>query len=203
MHAYDIVTQGAAPEEATHALILLHGRGATAHDILTLADSFAGEAFHVAAPQATNDTWYPESFLAPVEANEPWLSSAVQTVHRLIDKISTHVPPERIYLMGFSQGACLALETAARKARRYAGIAAFTGGLIGERIDTEAYNGDFAGTKIFIGAGDRDPHVPLQRAQESESVLRTMGADIRLQVYPGKPHTILPDEIRAVRQWMF
>ena len=203
MHSYDILEGGTPLTEAGKAIILLHGRGADAGDIIWLADEFCDDTFYIATPYATNNAWYPYSFLAPEEQNEPWLTSAVQTVRRLIRDISVHVPQERIYIMGFSQGACLSLEASARYAGRYAGIAAFSGGLIGESIRTEKYIGNFSGTKIFIGNSDTDPHIPVQRTHESATVLKNLGADITLKIYPGMAHTITKEEIEEVRKIMF
>lgn len=203
MHPYQILRGGKPLQEAEKALILLHGRGSTAQNILPLAGEFCDERFHIAAPQAGNNTWYPYSFLMPEAQNEPWLSSAVATVKRLIDEIAEVLPTSSIYIMGFSQGACLALEVTARYAARYAGVAAFTGGLIGEQVKPEKYSGDFAGTPVYIGTGDRDPHVPVQRSEESRDILLGLGAGVSLNIYPGKPHTIIPDEIGTVRRIMF
>lgn len=203
MHGYDLLTEGKSLSEAENALILLHGRGADPEDIILLAEDFCDESFYVVAPRATGNSWYPESFLVPEERNEPWLSSAVAVVKRLIDETSAYIPVERIYVMGFSQGACLALEVTARYAMKYAGVAAFSGGLIGGRIEPAKYNGDFMGTKIFIGNSDQDPHIPLKRTEESASLLRQMSAEVNLKIYPGMPHTIIRDEIDTVIGMMF
>lgn len=203
MHPYQILRRGKPLQEAEKALILLHGRGSTAQNIMTLANEFSDERFHVAAPQAGNNTWYPYSFLMPETQNEPWLSSAVATVKRLIDEIAAVIPTQSIYIMGFSQGACLSLEVASRYATRYAGVAAFTGGLIGEQVNPEKYGGDFAGTPVFIGTSDVDPHVPVQRAEQSRDIIQGLGADVSLKIYPGMPHTIVPDEIGTARKLMF
>ncbi len=203
MHSYNIIESGKSLGEAKRALILLHGRGATAHDILGLAQEFIDDSFYIAAPQATNNTWYPNSFMADEQTNEPWLSSAVSIVKRLIDETSQQIPYENIYLMGFSQGACLTLEVAAQYANKYAGIAAFTGGLIGKELDTSKYNGDFKGTNIFIGNGDKDMHVPLSRCERSKTILEKMGAQVDLNIYPNRPHTILLEEINTVKELMF
>jgi len=203
MHEYQILEKGRPLIKAEKAIILLHGRGADAEDIISLADEFCDETFYIAAPQATNNAWYPYSFLSPEAGNEPWLSSAVQTVKRLIDEILVYIPAEKIYISGFSQGACLTLEVAARYAIKYAGIIAFSGGLIGETIRTEKYNGNFEGTKVFIGNSDKDPHIPLIRSQESANLLQLMGAEVTLKVYPNMQHTIIQDEIETVRKLMF
>lgn len=203
MHKYEVLEKGKPLAGAGKALILLHGRGASAGNIITLADEFCDDTFYIAAPQATNSEWYPFSFLSPEARNEPWLSSAVQTVRRLVDEISAFVPPEKIYIMGFSQGACLSLEFAAQYAARYAGVAAFTGGLIGEKIRTEKYHGNFDGMKIFLGNSDIDPHVPVTRSEESRNLLRMLGAEVTLKIYPSMAHTIITDEIDTVKELMF
>jgi phospholipase/carboxylesterase len=203
MHAYQTIEKGRAPEQAEKAIILLHGRGGNAHDIITLADKFCDETFYIVAPQATNNSWYPYSFLEPEERNEPYLTSAVETVKRLIDDISNFIAPEKIYIMGFSQGACLALEVSAQYAMKYAGIAAFSGGLIGYTIRSEKYNGNFMGTKVFIGTSDTDPHIPMIRTEQSRDIMKMAGADVTLKIYPGMPHTIIDDEIETVLRVMF
>jgi phospholipase/carboxylesterase len=203
MHKYQILEKGKPLIQAENAIILLHGRGANAEDIISLADEFCDETFYIAAPQANNNAWYPYSFLSPEARNEPWLSSAVQTIKRLLEEISVHIPAEKIYISGFSQGACLALEVCARYAIKYAGIIAFSGGLIGETIRTEKYRGNFEKTKVFIGNSDIDPHIPLIRCQESVNLLKLMGADVTLKIYPGMQHTIIPDEIETVKDLMF
>jgi predicted esterase len=146
---------------------LLHGRGASAEDILSLADRFSATDIAYVAPQATGSTWYPYSFLAPIAQNEPWLGSALRVLAGLVEDLDQQgIRAERLVMMGFSQGACLTLEFAARHARRYAAVAAFTGGLIGPAGTSWDYPGDFAGTPVFIGSSDVDPHVPLERVQE-------------------------------------
>jgi phospholipase/carboxylesterase len=203
MHRFSIIEQGAKPDKAKKAIILLHGRGGSAEDIITLADEFCDDTYYIAAPQATGDTWYPFTFLAPEEKNEPWLSSAIDIVMRLIGNVTKFIPTEKIFIMGFSQGACLSLETAARHPAKYGGIAAFSGGLIGDKINGQKYIGDFAGTKIFIGNSDKDPHIPDVRVKESAEMLRSMGADVHLRIYNGMGHTIIREEIEEVRSLMF
>ena len=203
MHKYEIVEAGQPLEKAEKALILLHGRGAGAHDILGLARHFVDSGFYIAAPQATNSSWYPYSFMAPESENEPWLSSAIDTVKNLLDTIKKQVENKNIYIMGFSQGACLTLEVATRFAQPYGGIAAFTGGLIGQKINTENYSGDFKNTPVFIGTGDNDMHVPLTRVEKSKTLMENLGAQVTLNVYPGRPHTIIADEIDTVKNLMF
>jgi phospholipase/carboxylesterase len=202
MHQYEVKEKGSDLKNAGRALILLHGRGATAENILPLADYFTDGSWYVVAPQATDFRWYPYSFLMPVSRNEPWLSSAVDYVKKMIDNISLYIPAENIYLMGFSQGACLSVEIAARFATKYGGIAAFTGGLIGETVDSGSYRGDFMGTKIYISNGDDDPHIPLKRSEETLKQLRSMGADARLDIFPGRDHTIIPEEIEKAKDFL-
>jgi len=199
MHIYNIVEQGKAVNKASHALILLHGRGATASDILGLASEFCDDTFYIAAPQATNNRWYPYSFMAEDSTNEPWLQSAVDMVKRLIDETCTHIPKSNLYIMGFSQGACLALEVSARYADKYGGVVAFTGALIGHTLNPEKYQGNFQGTKVFIGTDDNDPHVPLLRTKQSKEVMEKLGAHVTLKVYKGMGHTITEDEINWVK----
>jgi phospholipase/carboxylesterase len=203
MHSYQITEKGKPLLQAKKAIILLHGRGADAEDILPLANSFCDDTFYIAAPQATNNAWYPYTFLSPEERNEPWLTSAVTMIKRLIDSISVQIPPASIYLMGFSQGACLALEVASQFAVKYAGIAAFSGGLIGDKINPKKYNGNFDGTKVFIGNSDIDPHIPMLRSEESRDVMEKLGADVTLRIYPGMAHTIIQQEIDTVSKLMF
>jgi phospholipase/carboxylesterase len=203
MHRYDILEQGKPLTEASNALILLHGRGADPEDIMHLGDDFADSSFYIAAPRATGNTWYPYSFLSPAEKNEPWLSSAIATVKKLIDNISVYIPREKIYIMGFSQGACLSLEVAAQNAVKYGGIAAFSGGLIGEKLSENKYKGDFEGTRIFIGNSDSDPYIPLERTEESRQLLSGMKANVKMIIYSGMEHTIITEEIDAARSFLF
>jgi phospholipase/carboxylesterase len=203
MHRYSIVEQGAPLASAEKAIILLHGRGGNAEDILILADQFCDDTFYIVAPEATDNSWYPNSFLSPEHTNEPWLTSAIDIVKRLIDNISVHMSTDKIYLMGFSQGACLSLETAARFPLKFAGIAAFSGGLIGESVKQEKYKGDFRGTRIFIGSSDTDPHIPVERVEESAGILSNLGADVMLRIYPGMGHTVSEEEVVEVRGFMF
>jgi phospholipase/carboxylesterase len=197
MHKRNILEAGPRIEEAKKSIILIHGRGGDAREMVDLKGYLPLQDFAILAPQATNNTWYPYSFMAPASANEPWLSSAIDTVHGLIDEVICNgIPAEHIFLAGFSQGACLTLESAARKAQRYGGIIAFTGGLIGETIDPKNYQGDFAGTPILISSGDPDLHVPVSRVHESEAILKEMGAQLTVKLYPGRQHTITSLEVQ-------
>jgi predicted esterase len=193
-----VLRLGSSPKDARVVAILLHGRGATAEDILGLAQQFTARDVAYMAPQAANSTWYPHSFLTPLQQNEPWLGSALRAVASLVQDLGQHgVPADRIAIMGFSQGACLTLEFAARHARRYAAVVAFTGGLIGPAGTPRNYSGDFADTPILIGSSDVDPHVPLERVHESTEVLSRMGAEVDERIYPRMGHTINADELEA------
>lgn len=189
---------------AHKALIMLHGRGASAKDILALARELRVGDFALIAPQATDHTWYPYSFMAPVQQNEPWLTSAINTVNAVVDEVrQAGVADGNIYFTGFSQGACLTLEFVTRNARRWGGVAAFTGGLIGDRIYNENYHGDFSGTKVFIGTSDPDPHVPVERVHASANIMKAMHADVTTKVYPDMGHTITLDELDMVNEMIF
>ena len=204
MHTKNILTAGRRPEEAEKALILVHGRGGRAGDILFLADELAVGDYALLAPQATGNTWYPYSFLAPPAQNEPYLSSALQTLKDLVKDINAAgIPDERIYFLGFSQGACLTLEFVARNATRYGGVVAFTGGLIGDKIYPGNYKGDFNATPIFIGTSDPDPHVPVERVYATTNILKDMNAGVTEKVYSGMGHTITQDEIDQANNLIF
>ena len=200
---------GAAPEEARAAVVLLHGHGATAGSILDLARHLDGpEGVAWLAPQAAGNTWYPRSFLSPTEENQPYLDSALRRVGEVTDALAERgVPAERTVLAGFSQGACLAAESAARRARRWGGVAAFTGGLIGHEVDLGSYEGrhegrhekPFDGTPALLAAGDPDPHVPWVRMEESAEVYEALGAEVSLRRYPGMGHTVNDEELAWLR----
>lgn len=204
MHRKDIRTAGKSLKEAAKALIMLHGRGAPAEDILGLASHLAVKDFALVAPQATNLTWYPYSFLAPPAQNEPWLSSALALIDGVVQDVkSAGIDYADIYFTGFSQGACLTLEYVTRHARRWGGIAAFTGGLIGDRIYSENYHGNFAGTPIFIGSSDPDPSVPVERVYATTKILKSLNASVNEKIYPDMGHTIIEDEIAIANSSIF
>jgi phospholipase/carboxylesterase len=195
-----ILTEGPVPEEASATLILVHGRGATAESILSLHAELGLGALAALAPQAAGNSWYPHSFLAPLEANQPFLDSALCRLEALVaDLLARGVPSNRVALLGFSQGACLTLEFTARHPRRYGAVMGLTGGLIGPPGTPRDYPGHLGGTPIFLGSGDPDPHVPFERVRETEAVLTRMGAMVELRRYPGMPHTINEDELNACR----
>ena len=183
---------------------MLHGRGASAEDILRLTSYLNVEDFAIIAPQATNNTWYPYSFLASRSQNEPWLSSAIDLITDIVNDIEKQgISKEQIYFLGFSQGACLTLEYVTRHATRWGGAVAFTGGLIGEKIFPETYSGDFQNTPIFLGTSNPDPHVPVERVKETVSFLKKMNADITEKIYTNLGHTINEDEIDKANQLVF
>jgi predicted esterase len=194
-----LLRSGPSQKDARLVAILLHGRGASAEDILGLTAQFSATDIAYLAPQAAGSTWYPYSFLAPFDQNAPWLDSALRMIESLLEKLRQQsVRSERVVLMGFSQGACLALEFVARHAQRYAAVAAFSGGLIGPPGTPRNYAGAFEGTPIFIGCSDIDPHIPLDRVRESGAVFRRMGASVDERIYSRMAHTIVADEIGAV-----
>jgi predicted esterase len=196
-----VLTAGPAPEKAEATIILLHGRGASARDILSLYSELDAEKLAAVAPQAAGNTWYPYSFLSPLEANQPYLDSALDRIDSLVDDLlGRGIPSTRIALLGFSQGACLTLEYAARHPRRYGALIGLTGGLIGPPGTPRRYPGSLAGTPVFLGTSDPDPHVPFERVEETEVVLSRMGAKVELRRYPGMPHTINEDELEACRK---
>jgi phospholipase/carboxylesterase len=203
-HLKNIVTAGVPAEEAKSALVMLHGRGASAQSMIPLGSYFDLKDAAIFAPQATRHSWYPTSFIQPVEENQPALDSALEMLHELVqDIVKAGIPAEKIYFMGFSQGACLTLEYVTRNATRYGGVIAFTGGLIGKTLNLENYKGDFAQTTILITTGDPDAHVPLKRVKESAAVMEKMNGKMHVIVYPAKQHTITNEEIEVANQLFF
>ena len=204
MHQKDLRFSGKPVDKASKALILLHGRGAPAEDILGLASHLAVGDFALVAPQATQFTWYPYSFLAPPKQNEPWLSSALGLIDDIVSDLNkAGIPSEHIFFSGFSQGACLTLEYVTRHARKWGGVAAFTGGLIGDRLYRENYQGDFEQTPVFIGSSDPDAHVPVERVHETTKTLQAMHAAVHEKIYPQMGHTIVQDEIELANSLVF
>jgi len=196
-----VLESGHRLQGAAGAVILIHGRDASAEDILGLSQEFDHPELTYLAPQAAGHTWYPYSFLAPIEQNEPWLTSALHKLRQTVDDVLlAGIPREKIVIAGFSQGACLASEFAARNAARYGGLIAFTGGLIGPPGTEFHHSGDLAGMPAFFGAGDPDAHVPWQRVQESAAALSAMGAEVVLKRYPGMPHTVSQEEIEEAKR---
>jgi predicted esterase len=195
-----ILVSGAPAAEAAGALILVHGRGGSAADMQELGRALERPRFACFTPAAAGGTWYPFSFLEPLKRNEPHLSSALRLLESALGKAeAAGIGGERIALLGFSQGACLALEFAARHARRYGGIAGLSGGLIGPEDTPRDYAGSFGGTPVFLGCSDVDPHVPKRRVDQTAVVLERLGAVVTKKIYSGMGHTINNDEIEAVR----
>ena len=196
-----MLRRGPAVAQARAAVILVHGRGDSAAGILSLAEEFPFTDVLWVAPQAAGSTWYPYSFLTPMDKNEPGLSSGLSVIGSLVHSLMGEgVAAERIALMGFSQGACLAQEYAARNARRYRAVVGLSGGLIGPPGTPRAYPGTFEGTPVFLGCSDIDPHIPLARVRESAEVFRTMGAAVDERIYPRMGHTVNADEISRVTE---
>lgn len=195
-----VLAAGTPLGQATAAMILVHGRGATAEDILSLGRELGRPDLAYLAPQAEGYSWYPYSFMAPLESNEPGLSSGLALIGHLLGRLEAEgIPPERTVLLGFSQGACLTLEYAARNARRFGGVAGLSGGLIGPPGTPRNYSGTFDGTPVFLGCSDRDPHIPLERVKETTEVLARMGAQVTERIYPDMGHTVNEDELERVR----
>ncbi len=187
-----VFTAGNKLKEADKAVIMLHGRGATAQGILKLSDRLPDAAY--IAPQAANRTWYPKSFLEPVEQNQPYLDSALSKLDTVIEQVSKIISREKIVLLGFSQGACLASEYIARNPKGYGGLIVFSGGLIGESVGE--FDGDLQETPVFIGCSEKDPHIPLDRVDETEEVFSSLNADVMKEIYPGRSHEVNDDEIK-------
>lgn len=198
-----ILTAGEPLERAQAAMIMIHGRGATAESILTLADELAQPGFIYLAPQASGYTWYPNTFMAPIPSNEPGISSGMAVIAGLIERLAeAGILAEQTMLLGFSQGACLSLEFVARHARRYGGVAGLSGGLIGPDGTPRNYPGSLAGTPVFLGCSDVDFHIPKERVELSAEVLRQLGGNVTMRLYPGMGHIVNEDEIAAVRTIM-
>lgn len=190
-------------DDAKAAMIMIHGRGATAGNILMLAENLDQPGFTYIAPQAANYTWYPYSFMAPIEDNEPGISSGLQVIADIFQNLEEKgIPYEKTILLGFSQGACLATEYAARNPRRYGGTVGLSGGLIGPEVSAQNYNGSLDGTPVFLGCSDIDPHIPKERVEETAEIFRQLGGDVTMRLYPNMEHTINEDEIDRVKEMM-
>ncbi|HEX6250426.1 MAG TPA: dienelactone hydrolase family protein [Gemmatimonadaceae bacterium] len=196
-------TAGSPLETARAAMVMIHGRGGRAEDILTLVPMLEQEDFAYLAPQAANNTWYPYSFLAPIQQNEPGITSGMHVIREVLNSIAAAgIPAERTMLLGFSQGACLSLEFSARHARRYGGIACLSGGLIGPDGTPRDYAGSMDSTPVFLGCSDVDAHIPKERVELSAKVMAQLGADVTMRIYPGMGHVINEDEREHVRAMM-
>jgi phospholipase/carboxylesterase len=198
------IQTGLPLSESKKAIILLHGRGATAESIVSLVDYLKLADFSIFVPQAAQRTWYPYGFMASDEGNLSALNSSLQQVSLLFQfLIENGKAPEQIYVMGFSQGACLSLEFAALNAQKLGGVVAFTGGLIGEKLEEKKYSGDFQGTPILLSSSAHDMHVPTQRINDSAQLLQKMGAEVSLKFFEDELHTIRPEELTWVNQTLF
>lgn len=198
-----VLAAGRELDEAKGVMVMIHGRGATADGILTLADELSAEGFAYRAPQATASNWYPFRFIEPIEKNEPYLSSALQAVDDLMARLGENgFPPEKVILLGFSQGACLALEYAARNPRRYGGVIGLSGGVIGPMGMQFNYEGAMEGTPVLLGCSDTDAHIPVQRVHETAAAFDGLGANVDKRIYPGMGHTVNQDEITAIDAMM-
>ncbi|MDX1585158.1 MAG: dienelactone hydrolase family protein [Balneolaceae bacterium] len=190
---------GVDPAEASAAMILVHGRGASAESMLLFADEFRQNSIHYRALQADRHTWYPNSFLAPKEQNQPGISSGLQAIYDEIQSLNNAgIATSKIVLLGFSQGACLSSEFAARHPQRYGGLAILSGGLIGPEVSRDNYSGSFEGTPVFMGCSDYDPHIPQERVDETAEILEALDADVTKKIYPGMGHTVNEDEIKHI-----
>ncbi len=201
-HGQRVLQAGEPLNSARAAMILLHGRGATAEDIMTIASEVQAPGWAYLAPQAAGNAWYPNPFTAPLESNEPYLSAALAMVSGLVERVEASVPGQRIALLGFSQGGCLTLEWAARNARRYGGVIGLSAGLIGPEGTPRDYPGSFDGTPVFLGCSDSDPFIPRQRVEASADVFRGLGAAVDLRIYAGMGHEVGDDELAAIREIM-
>lgn len=196
-----VLTRGKPLAEARAAVIMVHGRGASPQSILELAEAIPHPDVAYLAPGAVDGTWYPQSFMAPIAANEPGISSGISVIHALIEQVgAAGIPEERIILLGFSQGACLASTSAQRKPKRYGGVVVLSGGLIGPPSTEWSAEGDFAGTPIFLGCSDVDAHIPEARVLASAAHLESMGAEVTCRIYQGFGHAVNEDEIAFVRE---
>ncbi len=197
-----VAVSGKDIKEAKFAMIMIHGRGATAQSIIGLSNEFENtEDFIFLAPQASDNTWYPYSFLAPRDQNQPGISSGLQAISDIIKKLNDQgISNDHIFLLGFSQGACLASEFAVRNPDKYAGVIALSGGIIGNSIDSTEYSGDLKNTPLFMGCSDVDAHIPVQRLDETEEVFNTLGAKVQKNIYPGMGHLVNEDEIQHIQE---
>lgn len=204
LHNKDFKYDGTPVEKASKALIMIHGRGGFAEDMLGLAEHFKVEDFALVAPQAYNNSWYPLSFMAPEEQNQPWLDSALELLSELeLELNEKGIASENIYFFGFSQGACLALEYTTRNAKKYGGVIAIIGGLIGDHINTGNYLTNFEETPIFLGTSDPDSHVPVERVEQTAEILKNKNANVELRIHENAGHVIIPEELGVANNFIF
>jgi phospholipase/carboxylesterase len=196
-----LLEAGTSLDAARAALVLVHGRGASARSILGMGREVHQDGLALLAPQAAESEWYPESFLAPIPANEPGRTSGLQAVETAIERArEAGIPPERIVLAGFSQGACLVSEFVATRPERYGGLGALSGGLLGESVEPADYDGDLAGTPVFLGCSDVDPHIPADRVHETAAVFEALGGEVDARLYEGMGHTVNREELAALEE---
>lgn len=200
VHGLRVLEAGAPLSSARAAMILVHGRGASAEDIMSVAAEVQQPGFAYLAPQAAGNAWYPNPFTAPLESNEPYLSAALAMLAGLLGRVESTVPNQRTILLGFSQGACLALEFAARNARRYGAVVGLSGGLIGPPDVPRQYPGSFDRTPVFLGCSDVDPYIQKERVLDSAEVFDRMDAEVTLRLYAGMAHTVSAEEIGELRR---
>jgi len=195
-----VIHYGALLDDAKTVMIMVHGRGASAQDILSLSYEIDSPETAYIAPQAKANTWYPYSFLYPIEKNEPELSSGLAVIDSLVEMLlKKGFSSEQIFFLGFSQGACLSLEYAARNPQKFGGVFGLSGGLIGENVKIQNYSGNLEGTEVFLGCSDIDPHIPLQRVNDTEEIFKNLGANVTKRIYKGMAHTVNQDEVDFVR----
>ncbi len=198
-----VLSAGELLSKAQAGMILLHGRGGTADGILRLARLVFYPGFAYLAPQASENTWYPQNFMSPVEINEPWLSASLNKIEQQLERFEkVGIPSEQVILLGFSQGACLVTEYAARNPRRYGGIVGLSGGLIGREVSMPDTTRSLDGTPVFLGCSDDDPYIPLERVEQTAEVLSALGAAVDIQIYPGLGHTVNQEELQKVHALM-
>lgn len=203
-HTLDIKTSGTPIDKAQKALVMIHGRGGSAEDILSLSKHLNVEDYALLAPQATNGSWYPLSFIAPAAQNEPWLSSAIETVGKTVKTaLDAGIKAEHIYFFGFSQGACLTVEFLARNAQKFGGAVAVIGGVIGDKINRDHYSGDFAQTPVLLATSNPDFHVPVERVYATANIFREMNAEVTEKVYENFGHSINQEEMELANTLIF
>ncbi len=204
LHERRLIYGGTPVNEAKKALVMIHGRGGFAEDILGLADELKVDNFALIAPQAYNNSWYPLSFMAPEVQNQPWLDSALELLRSLENELNEQgISSENIYFFGFSQGACLTLEYVTRNAKKYGGVIAVIGGLIGQHINTGNYITDLDGTKIYLGTSDPDNHVPVERVQKTAEILKNKNAQVEMRIHKNSGHVILPEDLGVANNFIF
>ena len=204
LHKNEFKYSGKSIEEADKVLVMVHGRGGNATDILALREHLKIDDFALVAPEAYNNSWYPLSFLAPEEQNQPWLDSALSSLKTLEQELNSKgIDSKNIYFFGFSQGACLTLEYVTRNAKKYGGVVAIIGGLIGDHINTGNYLTNFEGTRVYLGTSDPDSHVPVERVEQTAAILKNKNAEVELRIHKNAGHRIIPEELGVANNFIF